>query len=718
MASDLFLSNCSTEGDLAQLAQALLDNTASIRDKLLQDVVALSTSEVSSQIDVLNAMYDKHISPNKNDDIALQVGLPTANPDATEDESRLEPLGLVLVKQIVYSVGSDSNIENFRKLFFAVGSDSTLFLKLVRSTENLIVVQTRLKVKRLPASQQTWTLAEARSVLANDAIEAVYKAGDGAHYTVVPTFLAVNKSIKQTALELKVPENEIITQVFWLKEVQQNSAKINQLTAYGLGTDERSSVLTSESIKYLKPSTISNLRAQFDASVRKTLDQMELLNKRFSLIDMAAREVLRFEIQASITASKNLLLQLQQKIRFSPVLLESPEDIESFLTLNSEQDLSYLFSTKRSVTSIDFKVSRDELIKKIKSASAIPAGSSTVSSLLSNKPSSLDVDVDATNLASCLNECGSLSLAKRGILLWTDLKTSHKCIASTKIRPEIKEINLVPIIGYDSMDSAASILARRANLSATLKIDNIFKDVQLAADISSAVSKTSQSLSIAIKVLISMLKGAKAALDAVVKPLVSKIKEEVAKIEAFLSRHASFFATGSVDSSILKCALKLDLQFSLPFLADIAPFVEILSNSLKNLIGKVSKIISEALEKLICIPINFLNDLLKSATASYLPAFCKLDTFKLPADLEAALLELRSVYTVENVNFSNFSKNLIRVQASAEALNSKLDSFKEDLVCNQTPLNSRFMNTFRKDIDAGFGTNPLNEAASLLPVRG
>lgn len=720
MASDLVLTGCSTEGDLAALAQGVLDQAALVRDQILQQVQAVNPAAAQSLINTLNGQYDQVISPADNTIVSAQIGLLPEQPTEADDESRLEPLGLIMIRGIIYAVGTETNIDQFRKLFFAVGSNVNLFLQLVHSTDSLIVVQTRLIVQKLPTTQQTWTIEQARTLLQNDAIEEIYVAGDSASYVVVPQFLAVNKSAQQTAFELNIDRNEIVTQVFWLRSVDTSSARINQLTSLGLDADERTSILTGQAVKDVAPTSIETTRVISDQLISQALSQINLLNSRFSQLDAPSKTSLRNEILLSISQDRTVMLTLERQVRFQPVLITRPEDIDDFLVLNSQADLPYLFATRRTVSSINFQVSQTELSRRIVAASNIPSGSNTVSSILSNTTGTpLDQDVSSTNQSLVFNECGNSTLSKPGDLRWLDLNTSFQCLSSIKVRPTVTAASNVPVIGYQSFDSPSSIMVRRADLYATLKIPNIFDNIiALARPISDA-------LTAALQVLIAMIKQLRAAIDAVLKPLIAKVQAIVAQIESFISRHMSYFGQATVDSSILKCALNLDLQPSLPFLDDIAPFLDQLRKELKNLLAQIAQIISDFLSKLLCLPITFLNNMLKSAT-SFLPAICKTDTFKLPPDLEAALVELRDGFQVESTNFTNFSRNLLRLQADIQTIPAKVTQFREDLACNQTPLNSRFMTVFRKDVNTSIGTNPISSIASglgstiggLVPPRG
>lgn len=706
MASDLVLTGCSTESSLAQLAQSVLDQAALVRDQILTQVQAVSTDDLQVSLDQMNALYDQAIAPAQNSAIATQVGLPPAQPTQSQDEARLEPLGLVLINGILWAKGNDSNIENFRHLFFAVGSDVGLFLQLVHWTDNLVVVQTKLTVQALPTSQANWTVEQARSALQNDAIEAVYPAGDGTTYVVVPTFLAVNKSAEQAAFEANIPESQIITQVFWLNSVDTTSARVNQLIALGLNPDEQSSVLTDQSVLSVAPTEVETNRVASDQTIATALSQMQLLNTRFSTTDAASKISLRSEILQSVTADQAILFEIERQVRFNPILISRPADMDDFLTLNTTADLPYMFASRRSVTSINFQIARNDLLNLITQAANIPAGSNTVSSILSNNPvATLDPDINQTNMALILNACSSNSLQKPGDLRYSDLQVSYLCLSSIQIRPDSTTISNTPVIGYAGYDSPSSTIFRQANLDATLGISALFAEiVNLAAPVSAVVAA-------AINVLVAMLKQLQAAINSVLAPLIAKTQTLVSQAEAFMSRHMSYFGTNTVANSILNCAIP-SLSLSLPLLDALVPFLLGLQKQLKSFINQIAQIVSDFLSKLLCLPINFLNDLLKSSTSN-LPLICTVDTFKLPQNLEDALSSLRNSFQVENSCYTNFGRNLLRLNATVTVLPAKVTNFQQSIACQQTPLNSQFTSAFRNDIDVSVGTGSLTASSAV-----
>ena len=707
--SPLTLEGCSTEGDMAGLGGSVLNHATLVRDSILISVNAISTEKAKTALDNINKYYDKMIAPNDPATVAKNVGLLTPTPTVPEQEERLQPYGLILIRKIIYAKGIDDNIENFRKLFFALGSDVSLFLNLIASTDPFIVVQTRITVRALPPGQ--WTLDAARTYFSNDAIEQIYTAGNGTVYVVLPQFLSVNKSAVQTALETGVPKEEIVTQLFWLNEINTNSANINRLTDnMGLQGDELTAVLTGTSVKSVVPTTIEDLRTQSDQTVGTTLKQIELLNSRFQISDSSTVETLRKEIQATVLKEKTILLELENKVRFNPIVLTRPQDITDFLKKNKQEDLPYLFASRRSVLSIDFQISIADLNKKISQVAAIPAMSNTVSSAFSNlNNTTVDPDVDSTNQSLIQNECAHSSLIKAGNLKWSDLSLAYQCTASLKVRPTIVPTTNIPVIGYPSADSPSSILVNRSDLNVSLSIPDLFDQI-----LHNAVGTTAVD---AITAFVALLKSIRAGVDAIIKPLLDKVSDIYAQIESFLARHLSYFGTASLDSSLLKCALNLNLRSDLPIFVDIPPLLLQLRNEVNALLAQIAKIMDDFLTKYLCLDLNFLNDLLKSTT-SFLPSFCKTDTFTLPDALQQAFADLRTALQAESKTYLNFSRNTIKIQASVESAIAKVDTFKQDVACNQTPLNSRFMTQFRAEINPAFGTNPLASVSNSITGAG
>ena len=208
------------------------------------------------------------------------------------------------MRGILYGSSTTNNIQNFRKLFFALGSNVSRFLEVVRLGEPVVVIQTRLVIRNLPASQSQWTVQQARVALSNDAIEAVYQTADGTFYCVVPQYLGYNKSKEQVSQEFSVPLAEITTQVFWFRTVSTQANLLNRLVDYGITNNELSSVLTEQSLVQTRPSVVETLRAEHEANVRRTLEQIEFLNSRWSQYTPNDIQGFRLEVQTSLQACR------------------------------------------------------------------------------------------------------------------------------------------------------------------------------------------------------------------------------------------------------------------------------------------------------------------------------------------------------------------------------------------------------------------------------
>ena len=151
----------------------------------------------------------------------------------------------------------------------------------------------------------------------------------------------------------------------------------------------------------------------------------------------------------------------------------------------------------------------------------------------------------------------------------------------------------------------------------------------------------------------------------------------------------SFFGTVSLDSSILKCVVGLDIQTTLPLLNSLIPIIDDLRRKLKDTLAKLSSIIYDLINKVLCAPINLLNSFM-TGVDNFLPDFCQSTKFKLPPEVEALLLELQRSFLMESGVAQAYSRDVLRINATVQALPLKLNQFQQSLVCDSNA-NSRFL---------------------------
>jgi len=679
------LQDCNIEGDLAQAVLDLEQQVSEYSKDLLTRIDQFNndTTLINQANDVMDQMVLISPTPQSLTEINANIGIPENLPTQLQDEERLEELGLILIRGVLYLAGGNGNIEAMRRLFFSLGADTSKFLSIINGSDPLVVIQTYLSVKRLP-SKPTWSLEEARTLFNNPAIEAIYSAGDGEKYVVVPSFLGLNISKDQAARESNLPKEQIVTSLFWLKAVSQDPATLSRLNQFGIYGDELSSALFGTRLLETQPSAVSSVRTNAGIATGKAISQLTLLSDRFSKIDSASKESLRMEGLASIKEAQVLWYTLQEKVRFYSTVITAPEEIAAFLLKNSTDDISYLFSKRRTVTGINFSATTQQIATQLTQALNISSGSSTLSTLsVNSKKIILDTEIDSANGSLVRNICAQNQVSSSGFTYAKNL-TALDCLNSSLLTVTPAEPKTTPQIGYASYDAPASLLFRNVNWVVTFNTDGITKAIDDAAN-----KIADLGLRQVIKAILSVVRNIQNQIDRILNHYRDVVQDFVKQIESFVSRFMSFHGTVSLESSILKCVAGLDIQTALPFLDELSGLVEQIRRKLRNVLASLTAIISDLINKILCAPINLMNAFISGAT-SFLPSFCQTNKFTLPSDIEALLIELQKVSQIQSTNAEAFSRDAIRISATVQSLPLKLNQFKAGLVCDSNAGNRFF----------------------------
>ena len=691
------LQNCTIEGGLAQAVLDVQSHVSDISKDILDRIAAFNadTSLIDQSTELLNKML--LLAPGKVDDLNANIGIPEDTPTTADDEERLEELGIILVNGILYMAGG-TNIEAFRRLYLSLGADTDLFLSLLNGSDPLIVVQTYFQVKKLP-TKPSWTLAEVRSLYNNQAIEAIYTAGEGDKYVVVPSFLGANISKEQASREANIPQDQIATNVFWLRSVSQTSATITKLNKLGITGGQLSSTLFGVRLSDLQPNSVSSLRNDASVATGRAISQLQLLLDRYLKIDSASKESLRSESLTSIKEAQKMWVSLQENVRFYATIIENPEEMTStFLNKNTKEDISYLLTQRRTVSGINFSATTDQIATKLTQSLNISAGTTTLSTLMVNRNKViLDTEIDSANGSLVRNFCASDFLSVKRELQYKNVNTAMECLKASLSTVAPVQQKTTPQMGYASYDSPSSIMFRNVNWTATFNTDGIVDAIDKAAD-----SLLDLGIRQVVKAIVVIVRSIRSQINLITTQYRQVIRNFVQKIESFMSKFMAFHGTLNLDSSILKCVVGLDMEVTLPFLDNLLALLDLLVASLKGVIAELVGIISDLLDKILCTPINLLNAFIVEAT-SFLPDFCQTNKFKLPDDIELLLQELQRYSLLESQTASAFNRDSLRIEITLQSLPGKLEQFKQSLVCDSNA-NNRFFKASK--IQAGIPVLP------------
>jgi hypothetical protein len=706
----LRLKNCEIEGDLAasvlDIAQEVGDATRELINDL--DGISLQASEVGQINNLLDQLALQAPTPQSPDTIALSIGIPTVNAPTEEMEERIEQLGLVVLRGVAWVPNGSGNIEAFRRLYFALGADSSRMLSFVQGQDPLVVVQTRLTVKKLPLSSVSWTVPLAREALSNPAIEQIYTAADNNQYCIVPSFLGTNLSREQARLQYGVPEREILTQVFWLREVRQDAGTVSSLQGYGLTAQEVSAALSGQRLLEVRPTAADQYRVDAGVETSKAIAQLRLLQGRFSLLDTPSKLSLKFEALASTDAAREQWWGLQRAVRFYSTVLERPEDLSDFLSKHPQEDLDYLFGTRRTVRGIAFQADLATLLRSIRQVLSVQASNTTVSTLLVNREALLlDHDIDTANASLCRNEC-AVNLLSGTDVRYDSIVTAISCLQGSLEQEPAPVPRTVPQIGYVSFDSPADFLMGSLDFTLSLGIDDSIAELEKAILESGVVTGTTK----AVLAITSVLRDAQNGIDQVFDHYRDVVERDLAHLNEMMSKYSSFVGTVAIDSSVLKCSLGYSLDADIPALTELQGLIETLRRKLKNVLAKLAQAVAKMLDKILCTPLNLLNGLINKAE-SFLPEFCQVARVSLPAAIEAAMVELRQKFDMQNSTVQAFSRDLIRVSASLQGAPAKLEQFKQGLAC-ESQANNRFFKALNVSVGSSQLTGALANPAAVV----
>lgn len=701
------LKSCVADGDLAAAILGVEQELGDINQELgagIAQIVADLTPLIQG-----NGILTQETTqcPNPLGDYTAAAGLPAVAYSELADEQRLQLLGIIMIDGILYLAGNDGNVDNFRRLYFALGADMARFLSVINGGSAMVVVQTYLRAQPLPVQTAPWTLAAVQTLFKNPAIEALYTAGDGITYCVIPQFMAINQSAQKVAHDNKLSVSQISTQVFWFNQVLTNSSIINKFNALGITNDQQTSILANQRLTTVRPSVLTNAQTTFAQQTQQAINKINLLNPRWFSLDPTGRESFRTDIATSAVAANASAYALQGIVRFTPTLIADPGDIAVFLERNSQADLNYLFSTRQTVSSINFAATNDQVMLTLRQALSVQSGATTLSAIQANQTApKLDTQIDNANRSLVQNICGVHSIQMTP-LTYPNLQVAYGCLKQSLVNETPPVSQVQPITGFQSFDSPASILSRNGDIFLTLGLDKQIANLEALA------AKLALPIQLVVQAIARLLNSTKTIINNFFKQVRQKINQYTQQIESFMSRYMALHGTATIDAGILRCSFGYALTPSLPILQTLADAIDSIQRQITNELAKLTSVVSTFLNKLLCYPINMANGFLGGLTSS-LPSFCEAYKVTLPTEIENALLQIRNTFVMQQDVTRAQSRDLFRLTASLQGSPDKLNTFKQNLVCDNNS-NSSFFNQAKNVLGTGFA---IPSPVSSLPKIG
>lgn len=696
------LKNCTVEGNVAQAFLDMQQHVSEVTQGILSQISGIQTPSLGQVNQILQQLLVSSPTPLTPDQMAAQIGIPKNQPTVQDGEVRLTPLGIILVNGIMYLADTSGNISAYRRLYFAVGGNLTTFLSIVNGSSPFALIQTYLRVQKLP-STQVYTLTDAQTLYQNQAIEAVYQASDGAQYVVIPTFLALNQSAAQAAQEAGVPSAQVVSQLFWLKAVTQDPATLANLQNLGITNDYLAAALFGANLTDFKPDLLTQNQATVSVQTGQAISQLQLLLSRFAQISTQDRLTYRLEGNKSTLAAQQTLFLQQQIVRFNATILVRPQDISDFLTRNSQADLVYLFSKRLDVTGINFLATTQDIMRKITQALNVPAGSTTISSLQVNNPAPTILStIDNSNGSLIRNYCANLLLTIPATVLYGDISNAVACLQQSLQSAPVVGPSPVPTVGYQSWDSPATTITQQVNFGQTLNQDG------LIAAIEKDFTGLSFVLTAIIAIIVAVIKFTQTSIDLIFNTFKQVVGSFVSQLQGTVSQFNSNFGTASLDLSILKCMATVPtLGVNLDgLLANLTNAVDAIQQQLLAALGAVSKAIGDMIAQLLCFIPNLLNNFI-TGIPNPIPSICQVNKITLPQNITDALNQLRAGFVLQGAAASAYTRDTLKLTAFVQAMPNKLKQFQDNLACESPALDS-FTNASKALLGLGTLPNPIS----------
>jgi hypothetical protein len=689
--------NCSTDS-IGNLEKVFLDEMGTVFDSVITQVNALESQIASSgvQQDLAegNSLLQDLISTGDQgsniqylEQLPDLFGIDTPNNQENDEKKVFDTTELVLTNGVFFKKAdadspSPSNIETLRRVFNSVGKDfekmAAEYAKGADSSYRYRITSASLQPD-LP--NKSLTLSQIRMRLNDHTIVR-------ADYVEMP-----DKSV------LLVKKNPLLVPDLTDAEIQPR---------FGYSTEEISSSVIHKNVAKNTTSAINNWITQgFDVELPAILDgedpalNFDVINPLFEEVKKLTGNLLNdlnFYVQRIDSLDLNLIrsrIQLQLDAidvaikNLVSVFLTEVSVITEFDTLTklrsklTDEEIRYLLLNQRYVIGIDLDATEDEVSNLILGTISQVAGDNTASTAYLNSSPSLRDENYAVILYMLADIQQALTINGSPLTAVT-LRQMIDVITTLNGRKLVTEIPpKAPVAGYPCFDTPAAIALQRMNYNKNFKIslkikaldDAIAKIKDLYNDtVGKLLTNLMKSLSNIVQRAIQMVNQLRDKLLAAVTPLKRQLNE-------FISKYLTLIGNGDFDSSVFKCAINYNIGLSTGILDALEALIIRLAEKINTLIAQLLGLILGAITGIICPVIAFIEKIL-GAGNDYLPSFCAINTpVLLPPEAVTALQEMRRIVLMQNVAFTEYNGDLVRVRATLTTAPDRLDVFRDGANC-------------------------------------
>lgn len=687
---------------------------------------------LGSALDQGNAILDELLANNgagtptssgitSGADVAKQYGLLPDNATDEDQEKFLANAGINLVDGVVYMSGDTStnptdiyNIENLRRLYFAVGKDLAKTEELISTSTKTIIVHDKLDLKILPPKKgrgpyDLYSLKELQEQFGNQITEDDFEyTADHRTVVLLTSFLAIDKMKTETMHDSGVSSDQFISNIFHLNGVDSSPSAVSRYMNMQYVGQELSAILAGDDRINIDFLNLISYTEELQADVGRIIPKIDRLEQIFANhpenknYDWFWTALDFYEVQQEVTKSVKKHEGLISATLFKVSTELQPDIITKLRSKHTDDKIKYMLESRPDILGIYFEPPDDLLMGHIaeKTSAALP-GTTYISNQAVNKktPSKMDKKVllkmycdllDAETYLETRTK-NALSSARDSLWHYMGLKPLYT------IDYRNKEI----IQGQPSAASPSSILTPKLDVGKTMDIEKrkenvygTFKDLNdmYGKDISEPLTEIIMSI---VKLFDMVFK----AIDRLIEQAEKTLFALKNKLDAWLSKHLSLIGGGDFNSSLLKCAINWDISLSTDVLDRLFAFVMQIIGKVIEIISKLKSWISDILTKLLCYPVNILNSLIGKVSVA-LPSACRLPKFDLPDNMTVALNALMNCSTVKGIVLQSFSKDLAKLKMSVSAAPDRLGQFRNSALC-ESSATSNFMNAATLNVGIG-----------------
>ena len=722
------------------LSYAIKQLEVDIGDRLVANQALLAAAEstltgMDALIDEGNNLLDTLLSKNgagtasassivTSADVATQYGLLPDKPTAEEEEKFVANAGLVLLNRIVYLPGDKSdnpldavNISVLRRLYFALGKDLSKVDEVFTQTTKTVFIQDQLVLKIIPPKSVgvSYTIDEIRTLLKQNQIEDTDVAftSDKRAIVILESFLARDQAKTKTLGLTKIPEAQLISNVFHQNGVDTSTIAMQRYAALGYTSEELNTIMLGKDLIDTNKITIVNKVDVLHENASKLIMLIDFIISRLaSSITIGTNNYSTFFTQLNLGIDQLIVghQSLISLLKFQVSQYLEKNILTKLREKHSDTEIIYLLERRQDVQGIYFDPPDDTFLRTLsRSISAATPDTTYISNQAINKPSTSKYD-QASVLAMYVDLVDSQ----------TELDTRTYSIASlNKIKAYLNDyIGRTPIItnsfttstttnpteilqGQPSAASPASILTERFDPLTTMNFDQRKKNVlgsfqdlyglyppSLAGPISDVITATTNIFEKVFKAVDSIISQAEKTLFAMKK-----------RLDSWLSKHMSLTGKGDFSSSLLKCSINWDIGISTNLLDQLIDFVLRLLATAVAFLTKIKAWIFDIITKLLCLPVNLINSFI-GKVQNALPSACKVSKVDLGDTLNKALADLNKVGTAKTITLMGFDKDALKLKMSISAAPDRLGQFKESAFCDSSA-SSNFMNASMLNMSVG-----------------